>query len=114
MGLLKTIRRGGREAGATPSSQPRASEITRRLSQIDEELRLLRDRIEKAVSASDDRPGGDFLIASVIEKLGRPMPAGMPAGTPTLGQVEALERERETLETELAQLREASEDPAIH
>ncbi len=73
-------------------------QITARLKEIDAQLVSLRDQIGTAVNASSDAPGANLLIASVEEMLGRKA----PTGTPTLGQVRALEHERDQLQAELA------------
>jgi len=86
----------------------RADDITNRLAEIDDEVDSLRDRIKRDVDASADAPGGNILIASVLEKMGQGPPPGLE-GTATLGQVEVLEKEKETLQTELAQLRHAAD-----
>jgi predicted nucleic acid-binding Zn-ribbon protein len=89
--------------------QQRSDVITQRLVELETELASVRSRMEDALSSPSDAPGADVLLASVFEKLGGP-PAGMeapPAGTPTLGQVQALEQERDDLEAEQAQVREA-------
>jgi hypothetical protein len=87
----------------------RADEITKRLAEIDERLSSLRDRIKRDMGSSAAAPGGNILIASLMEKLGESPPPGLE-GTPTLGQVEALEKEKETLQRESAQLRHVAEE----
>ena len=84
----------------------RAEDITGRLEAIEVELTSVRARMRRAMESPSDAPGGDMLIASVMEKLGQ-RPTGDLAGAPTLGQVEALEQERTALEAELARLRGA-------
>lgn len=86
-------------------SQPktRAEEIKSRLAEIDQQLDSLRERIRKDVEARSDTPGGNILIASVLERLGESPPQDL-AGTPTLGQLDALEKEKGALQAELAQL----------
>ena len=97
---------GAPAAGAigTPVQQPPGAhtvdQITTRLREVDSELVSLRDQMSKAVNASTDAPGANLLIASVEEMLGH-KPA---TGVPTLGQVRALEQERDQLQAELAGL----------
>jgi hypothetical protein len=84
----------------TPGAEviSRAGEITARLKDIDVQLETLRSRMGAAVNASSDAPGANVLIASIEQMLGR----ASPTDTPTLGQVQALEHERDELRAELA------------
>ncbi|HET7762787.1 MAG TPA: DUF2510 domain-containing protein [Phycicoccus sp.] len=78
----------------------RRDDVARRLAQVEEELDSLRERMRKDVAATSDAPGGNILLASVLEKLGESPPAEL-ADTPTLGRLEALEEERAALRAQL-------------
>lgn len=93
----------GVEDAQVSNPKTRAEEIRSRLTAVDQELYSLRDRIRKDVEARSDTPGGNLLIASVLERLGERPPQDL-AGTPTLGQLDALEKERGALQAELAHL----------
>lgn len=94
--------------GAVPAqgnSHPtnRREDVARRLAQVEEELGSLRERMRKDVGATSDAPGGNILLASVLERLGESPPTEL-ADTPTLGRVEALEKERAALRAELERM----------